>query len=240
MDLNKREPAAIGSRVFAVARGRRARTSQNFPYFTHGAKRILRSFYQGPAPTRGIDIIEGLRKSPDVAFEILGSVLTFAKFIALDRANDVNSFRYNLAIVFVDILDPHENRMRRVDVSRGGVALGDDEGAAAADVQLHAMIGNAQALLKTKMLAEPFRRAGHVGVGEFRNDRGIRDGAIWAQGWFGFHLVMLFPGGFFKVGGYEVGFNFHAFFIFLNTIRHDWVRLSTIAKAVRPRVRCSR
>jgi len=64
---------------------------------------------QKPSPTCRINIIDGLRESPNMPFEILNGVLPFSEWIALRWTNDFNMHRCNFRIVLINILDPHQN-----------------------------------------------------------------------------------------------------------------------------------
>ncbi len=108
--------------------------------------------------------------------EIPRGVLAFTKRVGLDRSNDFNAFGHDLGIVHVHIFDSHHDGMRGVNLARR-FALGDDDGAFAG-VQLHAVIGDSESLVKTEVFTQPFRGREHIRVGEFGDDGGVWDGSI--------------------------------------------------------------
>src|SRR5207249_5509995 len=84
-----------------------------------------------PAPACGINIINRLRKGPNMTTEILSCVLSFAKWIGLRWADDSHSLRQRFLIVMINIFDSHQNGMCRVDLSGTRCPLGNYHGSSA-------------------------------------------------------------------------------------------------------------
>src|SRR6185369_13727808 len=103
------------------------------------------------------------RKRPDVTATVLGGVLSFAKRVALGRANDAHAGCCRFRMVRVKIFHADQNGMGRVGLSSAGSALRHYHGPGA-DQKLNAMIGDAQSFPEAELVAQPFRGGRDVSV----------------------------------------------------------------------------
>lgn len=98
------------------------------------------------APVLWGDISDGLRKRPEVAGEILRSVLAFAVRIVRGRPQDFRSMLDGMLVMAVSVGDAHHNVAELTWLLSGGSGartLLHDHNGGIADVQLRAMVCDA-------------------------------------------------------------------------------------------------
>ena len=124
-----------------------------------------------------------MREGPDVSARIFGGVLPLSIGVVRWRPQNPDPLFDRVGVMAVNVLDSDHDGMKLLGLagSRGGRTLGQDE-RARAEQKLTTVIADAEAFLKSELLAQPGSGCLYVRVRKLWNDYSIRYGTIVAHG----------------------------------------------------------